>query len=151
MKVLCFCSIMKLLCFCSIMKVLCFSSIMKLLCFCSIMKLLCFCSIMKVLGIEFAPLLIPWQRRLQTAAVLKWTWCFLFLGYSSTFLCIILMFTRSVCSRVCYVFASYSILIVLCIYLMFTRSAQSRFCVFGMISTQILLNSVHKDHRVGLG
>lgn len=48
----------------------------------------------KILGIEFAPLSVPWERRLQTAAAIKWTHCFLFLGFGCLFLSIGLLFTR---------------------------------------------------------
>lgn len=37
---------------------------------------------MKLLGIEFAPLWIPADRRFQTFAVFQWTMCFLFLGFT---------------------------------------------------------------------
>ncbi|CAC5405625.1 Diacylglycerol O-acyltransferase 2B,2-acylglycerol O-acyltransferase 1,Acyl-CoA wax alcohol acyltransferase 1,2-acylglycerol O-acyltransferase 2,Diacylglycerol O-acyltransferase 2A,Diacylglycerol O-acyltransferase 2,Acyl-CoA wax alcohol acyltransferase 2,Diacylglycerol O-acyltransferase 2-like protein 6 [Mytilus coruscus] len=42
--------------------------------------------IMKILGIEFAPLDVPLERRLQTFAVFQWTFSFLFLGFGCLFL-----------------------------------------------------------------
>lgn len=49
----------------------------------------------KILGMEFAPLSIPLQRRLQTLAVLQYTMSFLFLGFGCLFISIyILIFTR---------------------------------------------------------
>ncbi|XP_071165310.1 2-acylglycerol O-acyltransferase 2-like [Mytilus edulis] len=41
---------------------------------------------MKILGIEFAPLDVPFERRLQTFAVFQWTFSFLFLGFGCLFL-----------------------------------------------------------------
>ncbi|XP_067668805.1 2-acylglycerol O-acyltransferase 2-like isoform X2 [Haliotis asinina] len=49
---------------------------------------------MKILGIEFAPLRIPLERRLQTVAVYQFTLSFLFLGFSCLFLAFYLLFTR---------------------------------------------------------
>ncbi|ELT95074.1 hypothetical protein CAPTEDRAFT_226963 [Capitella teleta] len=49
---------------------------------------------LRILGIEFAPLNIPFERRLQTAAVLQWTLCFLFLGFGSLGLTLYLLSTR---------------------------------------------------------
>lgn len=49
----------------------------------------------KFLGIEFAPLAIPLERRIQTFAVLQWTLSFLFLGFGSLFLVLYtLIFTK---------------------------------------------------------
>ncbi|GAB6023808.1 2-acylglycerol O-acyltransferase 2 [Chamberlinius hualienensis] len=45
------------------------------------------------LGIEFAPLNIPFKRRLQTAAIVHWSTTFLFGGVTGIFLCIFLLFT----------------------------------------------------------
>lgn len=47
----------------------------------------------KLLGIEFAPLKVPMERRLQTLGCLKWIGCFLFLGFGMLFFCIYLLFT----------------------------------------------------------
>ncbi|XP_046365317.2 2-acylglycerol O-acyltransferase 2-like isoform X1 [Haliotis rufescens] len=49
---------------------------------------------MKVLGIEFAPLRIPLERRLQTISVYQFTLSFLFLGFFCLFLSFYLLFTR---------------------------------------------------------
>ncbi|XP_060070482.1 2-acylglycerol O-acyltransferase 2-B-like [Ylistrum balloti] len=46
----------------------------------------------KILGIEFAPLRVPFERRLQTLAVTQYTLCFLFLGFSCLFLTIYILF-----------------------------------------------------------
>lgn len=48
----------------------------------------------KVLGLELAPLRIPLERRLQTAAVLQWVLSFLFLGFACMFFFVLLVFTR---------------------------------------------------------
>lgn len=48
---------------------------------------------MKVLGIEFVPLNVPWERRLQMMAVLHYTTSFLFMGFGMLFLFIYLIFT----------------------------------------------------------
>lgn len=48
---------------------------------------------MRVLGIEFAPLLISLERRLQTAWVAFWVHLFFFGGFGCLFLAIILLFT----------------------------------------------------------
>jgi len=47
----------------------------------------------KFLGVEFAPLNIPRERRLQTLGCLKWIGSFLFLGFGMLFLFIYLLFT----------------------------------------------------------
>ncbi|XP_015683122.1 2-acylglycerol O-acyltransferase 2-A-like [Protobothrops mucrosquamatus] len=44
--------------------------------------------------IEFAPRHIPWERRLQTASVLQWVFCFLFMAQCSIAVFILLLFTR---------------------------------------------------------
>ncbi|XP_039225622.1 2-acylglycerol O-acyltransferase 2-A-like [Crotalus tigris] len=44
--------------------------------------------------IEFAPLHIPWERRLQTASVLQWFFCFFCMAQCSIALFILLLFTR---------------------------------------------------------
>ncbi|KAL7983077.1 hypothetical protein Chor_010419, partial [Crotalus horridus] len=44
--------------------------------------------------IEFAPLHIPWERRLQTASVLQWFFCFFCMAQCSVALFIFLLFTR---------------------------------------------------------
>lgn len=49
---------------------------------------------MKLLGIEFAPLAIPLERRLQTLAVFYYGTSFIYLGMSMVSLCIYLLFTR---------------------------------------------------------
>ena len=49
---------------------------------------------MKILGIEFAPLIIPLGRRLQTFAVWQFTLSFMTLGFGFLFLFIYLIFTR---------------------------------------------------------
>ncbi|KAK3583647.1 hypothetical protein CHS0354_021384 [Potamilus streckersoni] len=50
---------------------------------------------MKIFGVEFAPLNIPLQRRLQTLAVFQHILSFLFLGFGCLFLCIyLLLFTH---------------------------------------------------------
>ncbi|XP_046557532.1 2-acylglycerol O-acyltransferase 2-like isoform X2 [Haliotis rubra] len=49
---------------------------------------------MKIFGIEFAPLRIPLERRLQTVAVYQFTLSFLFLGFFCVFLSFYLLFTR---------------------------------------------------------
>jgi len=41
---------------------------------------------MKILGIEFAPLEVPFERRLQTFAIFQWVFSFLFLGFGCLFL-----------------------------------------------------------------
>jgi hypothetical protein len=48
----------------------------------------------KFLGIEFAPLLIPIERRLQTLAVLYYCSEFLFIGFLTLFVLIYLLFTQ---------------------------------------------------------
>ena len=47
----------------------------------------------RILGIEFAPLSIPTERRLQTLGVLQWVMTFLVAGFGSLFFCIYLCFT----------------------------------------------------------
>ncbi|XP_067122256.1 LOW QUALITY PROTEIN: 2-acylglycerol O-acyltransferase 2-like [Centruroides vittatus] len=47
---------------------------------------------MKILGIEFAPFLIPFERRLQTAAVLYYCTSFFFVGVGGILLCLYLFF-----------------------------------------------------------
>ena len=49
---------------------------------------------MKIFGVEFAPLFIPTERRLQTLAVIQWVASFLILGFACTFFMIYLIFTR---------------------------------------------------------
>lgn len=49
---------------------------------------------MKLLGFEFAPLFIPFERRLQTTVVFQWTVSFILLGFSSLGFFIFLFFTR---------------------------------------------------------
>ncbi|KFM70166.1 2-acylglycerol O-acyltransferase 2-A, partial [Stegodyphus mimosarum] len=49
---------------------------------------------MKILGVEFAPLRIPLERRLQTAAVFYYCTNFIFFGFSMLFLWIYLFFTN---------------------------------------------------------
>ena len=49
---------------------------------------------MKIFGVEFAPLFIPTERRLQTLAVIQWVASFLILGFACTFFMIYLLFTR---------------------------------------------------------
>lgn len=49
---------------------------------------------MKILGIEFAPLLIPFERRLQTAAVFYYCTNFVFFGGFMLFFCIYLLLTK---------------------------------------------------------
>ncbi|XP_039225612.1 2-acylglycerol O-acyltransferase 2-A-like [Crotalus tigris] len=44
--------------------------------------------------IEFAPLHIPWERRLQTASVRQWFFCFFCMAQCSIALFILLLFTR---------------------------------------------------------
>ncbi|KAM3837582.1 2-acylglycerol O-acyltransferase 2-A-like [Vipera latastei] len=44
--------------------------------------------------IEFAPRQIPWERRLQTAAVLQWVFCFLCMAQCCIAVFILLLFTR---------------------------------------------------------
>ncbi|KAK3095225.1 hypothetical protein FSP39_011832 [Pinctada imbricata] len=48
----------------------------------------------KVLGVEFAPLNVPFRRRLETLAVFQWTLSFLFLGFGCLFITISLLFSR---------------------------------------------------------
>ncbi|XP_054721576.1 2-acylglycerol O-acyltransferase 1-like [Uloborus diversus] len=48
---------------------------------------------MKILGIEFAPLMIPIERRLQTASVFYYCTNFLFFGFAMLFLNFYLLFT----------------------------------------------------------
>lgn len=48
---------------------------------------------MKFPGLGFAPWHVPLERRLQTLAVLFHVWTFIFMGFSSLLLLIILMFT----------------------------------------------------------
>ncbi|XP_070538482.1 2-acylglycerol O-acyltransferase 1-like [Ptychodera flava] len=53
------------------------------------------CTMAKMLGIEFAPLSIPLHRRLETMAVVKYTFIFVAMGFSCLFLAAyILLFTR---------------------------------------------------------
>lgn len=50
---------------------------------------------MKILGIEFAPLLIPLERRMQTFAVSFWISSFLFMGLAMALLMLyLLVYTR---------------------------------------------------------
>ncbi|XP_015683121.1 2-acylglycerol O-acyltransferase 2-A-like [Protobothrops mucrosquamatus] len=44
--------------------------------------------------IEFAPRHIPWERRLQTASVLQWVFCFLCMAQCCIAVFILLLFTR---------------------------------------------------------
>jgi hypothetical protein len=48
----------------------------------------------KFLGIDFAPLNIPFVRRVQTLCALQWVLTFLFGGFGSLFFTIYLLFTR---------------------------------------------------------
>ena len=48
---------------------------------------------MKVLGLEFAPLSVPMERRIQTLAVLHYTSSFLFVGFGMAALFLYLLFT----------------------------------------------------------
>lgn len=48
----------------------------------------------KVLGVELAPLRIPWHRRLETLGVLHWLSIFLFSGPICIAFCIFLLYTR---------------------------------------------------------
>ena len=48
----------------------------------------------KILGIEFAPLFIPLERRLQTLCTLQWVLTFLFGGFSCLGVAIYLLFTK---------------------------------------------------------
>ena len=48
----------------------------------------------KLLGIDFAPLNIPFVRRIQTLCTLQWVLTFLFGGFGSLFLAVYLLFTR---------------------------------------------------------
>ena len=48
----------------------------------------------KLFGIEFAPILIPFERRLQTLAVFYYCSEFLLIGFLATFALIALLFTR---------------------------------------------------------
>ncbi|KAL8624487.1 hypothetical protein ACOMHN_053030 [Nucella lapillus] len=49
---------------------------------------------MKILGLELAPLSIPFERRLQMLAVLHYTYLFLFMGFGMVFFFLYLLFTR---------------------------------------------------------
>ncbi|XP_052214759.1 2-acylglycerol O-acyltransferase 2-B-like [Dreissena polymorpha] len=48
----------------------------------------------KILGVEFAPLRVPLERRIQTLCLSQWVLVFLFGGFGCLFLCIYLLFTR---------------------------------------------------------
>lgn len=48
----------------------------------------------KLFGIEFAPIIIPLERRLQTLAVLYYCSEFLFIGFAALSLLIYLLFTN---------------------------------------------------------
>ena len=48
----------------------------------------------KILGMEFAPVIIPLERRIQTLAVLFWIATFLFLGTLTMTIMTMLMFTQ---------------------------------------------------------
>ncbi len=47
----------------------------------------------QVLGVRFAPLLIPFERRLQTLAVFLWISIFLFMGGLTTTILVVLALT----------------------------------------------------------
>ncbi|XP_052784158.1 2-acylglycerol O-acyltransferase 2-like isoform X2 [Mya arenaria] len=49
---------------------------------------------MKIFGIDFAPLNIPLERRIQTLCLSQWVLCFLFGGFGCLFFCIYLLFTK---------------------------------------------------------
>ncbi|CAL1267902.1 unnamed protein product [Larinioides sclopetarius] len=49
---------------------------------------------MNIMGIKFAPLSIPLERRLQTAAVFYYSTSFVFFGFSAIFLFVYLLFTK---------------------------------------------------------
>ncbi|KAK7089933.1 2-acylglycerol O-acyltransferase 2-like [Littorina saxatilis] len=49
---------------------------------------------MKILGVELAPLSIPMERRLQTFAIVHYTYIFLFMGFGMVGFFIYLLFTR---------------------------------------------------------
>lgn len=61
---------------------------------CVIIGFFLFRTRMKFLGIEFAPVNIPLERRLQTVGVLQWVLSFLFLGFGCLIFTIYLLFTR---------------------------------------------------------
>ncbi|KAI3386618.1 hypothetical protein SNEBB_008750 [Seison nebaliae] len=48
----------------------------------------------KIFGIEFAPLIIPWRRRLQTLCILYYVLCFVVVGFLATFVFLYLLFTK---------------------------------------------------------
>ena len=48
---------------------------------------------MEILGVKFAPLLLPIERRLQTLAVFYWISTFLFLGFLTTSTLLLLAFS----------------------------------------------------------
>ncbi|XP_071492732.1 2-acylglycerol O-acyltransferase 2-A-like [Diadema antillarum] len=50
---------------------------------------------LKLLGLEMAPLSIPFHRRLETFAVLQWWFCFMFLGFLSTSISLYIFFFTS--------------------------------------------------------
>ncbi|GAB1600364.1 2-acylglycerol O-acyltransferase 1-like [Argonauta hians] len=53
-----------------------------------------FTSTMKIFGFEFAPLFIPFERRIQTACVFQWTLSFLCMGFGSLAIFIYVLFTE---------------------------------------------------------